>query len=122
MTGYTPYWIRRLVGRYNAGGPEAMGDRRHQLSGANPLLSAPQQERLRQAICSGPAPQSCGGGLWSCRMVAEWIAQETGRAPGSIPPQRGWVYLRRLGLSAQVPRPRHRKQDAQAQEAFKKGG
>ena len=119
MTGYTPVWIRRLVGRYNTDGPEAMGDRRRQHPGAPPLLSKEQQELLRQAIASGPAPD---GGLWRCRAVAAWIEQETGRAPGSVPVQRGWVYLRRLGLSAQIPRPRHRKQDAAAQEAFKKGG
>jgi transposase len=119
MTGYTSGWIRRLVRRYNSGGPQAMGDRRHQLPGAAPLLSPEQQEALRTAIASGPAPD---GGLWSCRQVAAWIAQETARAgPASIPVQRGWVYLRRLGLSPQVPRPRHRKQDTAAQEAFKKG-
>jgi transposase len=37
-----------------------------------------------------------------------------------VHPQRGWDYLQRLGLSLQVPRPRHHKADPAQQEVFKR--
>lgn len=112
-TGYTPYWIRRLVQRYNQNGPESMGDRRHHNPGAEPILCAEQQSVLEAAL-SGPAPQ---GSLWNSRTVAAWIEQASGR---SVLPQRGGVYLRRLGFTWQRPRPHNRKADPGAQEDFKK--
>ena len=33
-TGYSGGWIRQLARRYNAGGPEALGDHRHRNPGA----------------------------------------------------------------------------------------
>ena len=49
--------------------------------------------------------------------MARWIFVHTGR---KVHPQRGWEYLKRLGYSKRVLRPRHAKTDAAAQEAFKK--
>ncbi len=119
-TGYTPYWIRRLVQRYNHDGPESMGDPRHNNPGAEPILCAEQRAALLAAV-SAPAPD---GSLWNSRTVAAWIEQTTGR---KVLPQRGWVYLRRLGLTLQRPRPHNRKADPEspaaseaAQEQFKK--
>ena len=114
ITGYTPVWIRQLAKRYNQEGPQALGDRRRHNPGGQFFLSPAQQERLKQAILSGPP---AGGGVWNSRAVAAWISQETGRA---VYPQRGWDYLRRLGFTPQVPRPRHAKADPEAQETFKK--
>jgi hypothetical protein len=34
--------------------------------------------------------------------------------------QRGWEYMRKLGNSPKVPRPRHKKANKAEQEAFKK--
>jgi transposase len=54
------------------------------------------------------------------RKVGEWIEARTGKAL-SNKKQRGWEYLRRLGNSPKVPRPRHAKADEAEREAFEKG-
>ena len=114
-TGYSPNWVREVARRYREGGPAALGDRRRGNPGAAPLLTPAQQDELRSAV-AGPAPD---GGLWTGRKVAAWIGARVGRRVG---PQRGWEYLRRLGLSPQRPRPRATRADPAAQEAAKKGG
>ena len=114
LTGYTAVWIRQLAKRYNQDGPEAMGDQRRHNPGGKFLLSNEQQAQLKEAIITGSTAE---GGLWSCRTVAEWIEKQTGR---KVSAQRGWDYLRLLGLSPQVPRARHYKADPDAQDAFKK--
>src|ERR687898_186053 len=50
VTGYSRGWIQQLARRYNEGGPELLGDRRHGNSGAKEraLLSAEQQEELKE--------------------------------------------------------------------------
>lgn len=113
-TGYTINWVRELVVRYNRGGPEAALDGRRGHSGRRPLLSLEQERALREAL-GGDAP---GGGLWSGPEVARWMSAQVGRA---VPPQRGWVYLRKMGHTPQVPRPRHGDADPEAQEAFQAG-
>lgn len=113
-TGYCANWVREVARRYREGGPEALGDRRHANPGGAPLLAPAQQEELRAAL-AGPAPD---GGLWTCRKVAAWIGERIGRPVGE---QRGWEYLRRLGLTLQRPRPRETRADPDAQAAFKRG-
>jgi transposase len=113
VTGYSRHWVRQLVARYNGGGPDALGDRRHGNPGGRWLLSPEQKAELEQALTEPPED----GGLWSGPKVAAWMGAKTGQA---VHPQRGWDYLRLLGYSLQVPRPRHRKADPDAQEAFKK--
>lgn len=44
-TAYSPYWVRTLIRRYNAGGAGALRDRRHDHPGAPPMLDAAQQAR-----------------------------------------------------------------------------
>jgi transposase len=118
VTGYCRAWIQRLARRYNADGPEALGDRRHQNPGARDraLLDASQREELAQAL-KKPPPD---GGMWNSRKVGEWIERRTGKVV-SQKKQRGWDYLKRLGNSPKVPRPRHASADNSEQEAFKKG-
>lgn len=113
-TGYAPNWVRTLVKRYNAHAAEGLRERRADNAGAEPLLSAEQRDALELALRSA-APD---GGPWSGPKVAAWIAAATGRE--AVYAQRGWDYLRRLGYTAQTPRPRHRRADAEAQEALKK--
>lgn len=114
LVGFTPEWVRTLVHRYNTGGPAALGDRRRGNPGGAPLLDAAGQGALRAAL-AGPAP---GGGIWTGRAVAAWIGERLGRP---VAEQRGWEWLRRLGLTPQCPRPREERADAAAQEAFKRG-
>ena len=108
--------VYQLIKRYNQHGPEAVGDRRADNPGSRkPILSAEQDEQLRQAL-QEPHPE---GGLWTSARVARWIAQATGRSTVYV--QFGWFTLRRLGFTPQVPRPRHR--DAatpEEQEEWKK--
>jgi transposase len=114
VTGYSLPWIRELAKRYNARGADGIGDGRHRNPGHAPLLAAEQQAALMQAL-EGPSPD---GGRWSGPQVAVWIAGVVGQR---VPAQRGWEYLRRLGFSPRVPRPRHAKADPAAQDAFKGG-
>ncbi len=114
-TGSSTRWVREVVRRYNADGPDGLADRRHANPGAAPLLDADGRAALEAALAQ-PPPE---GGRWTCTRVAAWIADRTGQE--TVPAQRGWVYLRRTGHSPQVPRPRHvRAADAAAQAAFQK--
>src|SRR5437763_975013 len=113
FTGYCLAWIRTLARRYNQSGPQALGDRRHSNPGGSFLLSSEQQAQLEQAL-ETPTPD---GGLWTGRQVARWILAHTGR---QVHPQRGWEYLKRLGYSKRLLRPRHATADPAAQEAVKK--
>lgn len=114
-TGYSAYWIRTLIRRYNDGGAEALRDRRREHPGAAPMLSAAEQATLERLLERGRAPD---GGPWTGPKVARWIEQATGRS--HVHNQRGWDYLVRLGFSAQTPRPRHAGASVEEQAAFKK--
>ena len=111
-TGFRPDWVRRLVRRYNKHGPSSLGDRRAS-NGREPLLSDSQRQELLAAL-SKPSPY---GGLWTSAKVARWMGERLGR---KVWPQRGWVYLRDLGMTLQRPRPRHVRADPEAQAVFKK--
>jgi transposase len=114
-TGYTRAWIGQIAKRYNAQGPAGMVNRQHTTSWRAPrMLSAEQQEELRQAL-AGPAP--AGSTQWRARAVADWMAQRLGRP---VATQRGWDYLQRLKHSLQVPRPRHALAESEQQDTFKK--
>lgn len=119
-TGYSAYWIGQLARRYNRHGPDAMRNRQRFSSGGSyrrpQLLSAEQQDELRQAL-AGPPPGGVSEDLWTARAVAAWMSARLGRA---VAPQRGWDYLQRLQYSPQVPRPRHTEADPEAQATFKK--
>jgi transposase len=110
-TGYHARWISTIIGRYNGGGLQALGDGRHANPGGQCRLSAVQQEQLAAAL-DGAAPD---GGLWTGPKVAAWIAAATGRPTH---PQLGWRYLVRLGYRPLRPRPRHAQADPQEQAAF----
>ncbi|MGQ0443743.1 MAG: helix-turn-helix domain-containing protein, partial [Beijerinckiaceae bacterium] len=108
-------WIEQLLVRYNAEGPEALGDLRRR-NGASatilkPELLAKLRDRLRE-----PPPD---GGLWSSRKAADWMAGELGLA--SVAPQRGWEALKAIDWSLQTPRPKNPKSATPEEAAaFKK--
>ena len=107
-------WVERLLARYNAHGPQALGDLRRQ-NGTSPSVLRPDLlDKLKDRLCEPPPD----GGLWTGRKVALWITGRTGRA---VSPQRGVEYLRRLELTRQVPRPANPKASLYEQIRFKKG-
>ena len=98
---YARRWVERLLARYNAQGPQALGDLRRR-SGTSPSVLKPDlleklKDRLRE-----PPPD---GGLWTSPKVAAWMAGELGLA--RVAPQRSWEALKAMGWSVQKPRPRH---------------
>src|SRR3954453_11196289 len=114
VTGYGRRWVGEVARRYDEGGPDGLGDRRRRNVGAKPLLGAEDEAALRVALAAPPAD----GGLWTGPEVARWMAARLGR---EVWPQRGWDYLRKLGHSAQRPRPRHAKAASpEEQAAYKK--
>ena len=102
VMGLSGVWVAEIVRRYNEKGPDGLGDRRRGNAGAKPLLGREDEAALRAALAEPPAD----GGLWTGPKVARWMAARLGR---EVWPQRGWEYLKRLGYSSQVPRPRHAK-------------
>jgi transposase len=116
--GYSKKWTTEIIRRYESGGVEALGDRRHGSPGAREraLLDEAGEAELVEAL-QGVAPASLGGGMWSGPKVAGWIAQRNGLEEVHV--QRGFEYLRKLGYSPQVPRPRNASVDASENEAFK---
>lgn len=116
VVGLTADAIRKLVHRYNAGGPEAvLRDAGGQ--GRAPRLSATQQEQLKGELL-GRAPD---GGLWTGPKLARRIAQLTGRPMHKAT---GWEWLRKLGFTPQRPRPRNTQAATPAEQAVwkKKAG
>jgi transposase len=114
-TAFGVRWVEKLLARYNAGGPDALGDLRRR-NGARPTILKPELlDRLRARLAEPPPD----GGLWSSRKAATWMAGELGL--GSVAVQRGWEALRAVGWSVRVPRPEHpARATAEEQEAFKK--
>ena len=112
LVGFSERWVQVIVKRYNGGGIEAMRDRRHDHPGAARALDPQGERALEVALRARPDD----GGLWTSQKVAKWIRGHTGRTVCTVS---GWRTLRRLGHTPQRPRPRHRRADPQAQEAFK---
>src|SRR3954452_1320625 len=114
VTGYGRRWVAEIARRYDEGGPDGLGDRRRGNAGAGPLLGAEDEAALRVALAAPPSD----GGLWTGPKVAAWMGARLGRKGW---PGRGRDYLRKLGHSAQVPRPRHAKAASpEEQAAYKK--
>jgi transposase len=112
LVGFSERWVHTIVKRYNAGGIEAMRDRRHDHPGPSRALDAEGERALQAALQGRPDD----GGVWTSQKVAKWIRGHTGRAVCIVS---GWRTLRRLGQTPQRPRPRHKRADPEAQEAFK---
>src|SRR3954467_9508181 len=101
VTSFVPRWVEQLLARYNAKGPDALGDLRRRNGGVPSVLRPALLEGLRARLTQPPPD----GGLWSSRKVAAWMAGELGLA--EVLPQRGWEALKAIGWSVQKPRPRH---------------
>ena len=112
---FAPRWVERLLARYNAQGPQALGDLRRR-NGASPSVLTPDLlDKLSDRLLTPPPD----GGLWTSSKVAAWMATELGLA--HVAAQRGWEALKALGWSVQKPRPRHpRAATAEDRAAFQK--
>ncbi|MGQ0446186.1 MAG: helix-turn-helix domain-containing protein [Beijerinckiaceae bacterium] len=108
-------WIEQLLVRYNAEGPEALGDLRRRNGASATILKPELLAKLRDQLREPPPD----GGLWSSRKVADWMADELGLT--SVAPQRGWEALKAIGWSIQTPRPKNPKSASPEEAAaFKK--
>jgi transposase len=101
VVGLTPTWVRTLVRRWNAHGPDGLADRRKDNGPADTLTPARQAE-LYAALQAEPPD----GGLWTGPKVARYVRDRWGV---EVVPQTGWRWLVALGFSLRVPRPRHPK-------------
>lgn len=114
-TAFGERWIEQLLARYNAEGPEALGDLRRRNGASATILKPDLLDKLRLLLGQPPSD----GGLWSSRKVANWMAGELGLA--SVAPQRGWDALKAIGWSIQAPRPKNPKSASPEEAAaFKK--
>lgn len=95
-------YAKDIVRRYNREGPISVKNRNRERPGppSRSLLTLEQQEELRQLL-NKPPPD---GGLWSGPKVAAWMAEKIG--VDRIWPQRGWDYLRKLGINNRQRRQR----------------
>lgn len=114
ITGYSERWVFEIARRFNEGGPNAIGDRRHENSGAGNSLLTPIQEIDLRIALAFPPPE---GGIWNSRKAADWISKVIGRPVGR---QRGWDYMKKWGYRLRKPRPQHVKADKKQQQVFKK--
>ena len=94
-------WVERLLARYNAGGPQALGDLRRRTGTSPTILKPDRLDKLKDRLREPPPD----GGLGTGPTVARWMAGERGLA--AVLPQRGWEALKAIGWSGQKPRPRH---------------
>ena len=90
-----------MLARYNAQGPQALGDLRRR-NGTSPSVLRPDLLEMLKDRLRAPPPD---GGLWTSPKVAAWMASELGLA--AVLPQRGWEALKAIGWSVQKHRPRH---------------
>src|SRR3954467_3556905 len=97
LTGSPP--CERLLARYNAGGPQALGDLRRRNGASSSVLKPDLLEKLKARLLTPPPD----GGLWTSPKVAAWMAGELGLA--EVLPQRGWEALKAIGWAGPKPPP-----------------
>ena len=115
VTAFGTRWIAQLLERYNASGPDALGNGLRR-NGPKPRVLTPEVLDMLRLRLAEPPPD---GGLWSSRKVADIIAVHLGLE--RVAPQRGWDALKALGWSRQRPRPKNPKSaTAEEAQAFKK--
>jgi transposase len=89
LLSFSTRWVYQLVKRYNAGGPDCLGDQRAH-NGTEPTIVTPQAvAALKERIKTPPDD----GGQWSGPKVARWLA--TFNTLKSVHDQRGWGCARR---------------------------
>ena len=116
VLAFTPRWVEELTARYNAHGPDALGDQRRRNGRAASVLTPAVLAALSARLRAPPED----GGRWTGAKVALWMAGQLGVE--RVHPQRGWEALKRVRWSIQAPRPRHPRSATPKQRAAFKGG
>jgi transposase len=116
VLAFAPRWVEQLAARYNAHGPDALGDRRRHNGRAASVLTEAVLAALSERLKAPPED----GGRWTGPKVALWMARHLGVE--RVHPQRGWEALKRVRWSLQAPRPRHPRSATPEQRAAFKGG
>ena len=116
VLAFAPRWVEALAARYNAHGPDALGDRRRHNGRAASVLTPALLEALAGRLRTPPED----GGRWTGPKVALWMARQLGVE--RVHPQRGWEALKRVRWSIQAPRPRHPRTATPEQRAEFRGG
>ena len=115
MTAFGERWIQQVLERYNADGPDVLGDLRRRNGRSATILTSAVLDKLRLRLTEPPPD----GGLWSSRKVAVYLAEQLGLETVAV--QRGWDALQAIGWSLQRPRPKNPKSaSGEEAEAFKK--
>jgi transposase len=115
LTCFVPRWVEELLARYNALGPQALGDLRRGNGRAPSVLKPELLEQLKVRLREPPPD----GGVWNSRKVADFMAAQLGLM--TLAPQRGWEALQAIGWSIQSPRPKNpNSATAEEAQAFKK--
>lgn len=99
--GYCQRWARTLVNRYNKDGPEKFIDKRKNNPGKKALLTKKQQKELKNILINKRPPD---GGLWTGPKVALWTKEKTKKHITAVG---AWKWIKRLGFTLQVPRPKN---------------
>ena len=115
LNGMDRKTLRDWVHRYNDEG--VSGLRSRIIPGRPGALNEAQLAELRTVVLQGPDPQRHRVIRWRCadlreKIAARWSVALHERSVGRL--------LHRLGMTRLQPRPHHPRQDAAAQEAFKK--
>jgi transposase len=107
--------LRIWVSRYNAAGIEALADRHG--GGTPPRLTPEQQQLLKEKVLAGADLERDGIVAYRILDIRALAEREFGVKYGHAGMHR---LLHAIGCAWLVPRPRHPKSDAAAQEEFKK--
>lgn len=98
VVGLSVITVRGVLHRWNDHGPAGLADRRASNRG-RPRLTDDQRAALFAALRKRPPD----GGLWTGPKVAAFVRDRWGV---EVCPQTGWQWLKDLGFTLQVPRPR----------------
>ena len=90
LLGFARQWVARVIHRYNARGPDALGDQRHQNTGHPGILSEAVRAELA-AVLAEPAPD---GSRWSGPAVTRWLEERLER---KIHVQRAYEWAAQVG-------------------------
>lgn len=112
--GISPRALLNWVHHYNHGGLTGLNDR--PIPGKPPKLAIEQHDSFKQRVLAGPSPEE-GMAAYRGHDCQRILKEEYGV---ELCESAVYFFLHRIGLSSIMPRPRHRKADPIAQEAFKK--